>query len=128
MAGRQCAAPVSLLDIYPTLNDLCGLEQPVTQLLDGHSLVPLLENVEADWKHVVVTSHLPGNAAVSDARYRYIRYADGSEELYDDQMDPREYNNLINKAEFRQTADRLAKHIPTEWAPMSRTFEQQEVP
>jgi arylsulfatase A-like enzyme len=119
-AGRNCAAPISLLDIFPTLNELCRLEQPVSQQLDGHSLVPLLNDANAVWPHVALTSHQPQNAAVSDSRYRYIRYSNGSEELYDHRTDPREYTNLIEDAESRAIAERLKKHLPQQWAPKSR--------
>jgi len=113
--GRNCAAPVSLMDIYPTLNEICGLDQKVPQQLAGHSLAPLLENPEADWPHVAVTSHAKGNAAVTDARYHYIRYLDGSEELYDHQTDPREYRNIANDPAMRATMGKLATSLPQKW-------------
>ena len=100
-AGRSCPAPVSLMDIYPTLNELCQLEQKVPQMLAGHSLAPLLNDPDANWPYVAVSSHGEGNAAVTDARYHYIRYADGAEELYDHQNDPREYVNLAKQPELK---------------------------
>ncbi len=114
-AGKDCAAPVSLLDIFPTLNELCQLDQKVPQKLVGHSLVPLLENPGRDWPHVAVTSHGVGNAAVTDARYHYIRYEDGAEELYDNQKDPREYANLARQPEFAPVVKRLAASLPRSW-------------
>jgi len=118
-AGRSCAAPVSLLDIYPTLNELCGLNQPVPQALAGHSLAPLLKNPGGDWPYVALTSHGIGNAAVTDARYHYNRYADGSDELYDNQSDPREYHNLAKQTEMKPVIERLAAHLPKTWVPKS---------
>jgi arylsulfatase A-like enzyme len=116
-AGTSCAAPVSLMDIYPTLNEICGLDQKVPQALAGHSLAPLLENPGADWPHVAVTSHGMGNAAVTDARYHFIRYLDGSEELYDHQNDPREYRNIAGNPEMNAVIQRLAAALPRHWVP-----------
>ena len=114
-SGHSCAAPVNLLDIYPTLNELCHLEQKVPQTLAGHSLVPLLQKPDSAWEHLSLTSYAKGNAAVSDARYRYIRYVDGSEELYDNQADPREYHNIANDASMKPVIARLATALPSNW-------------
>ncbi len=116
-AGDSCAAPVSLLDIYPTLNELCGLGQKVPQALAGHSLAPLLKAPASDWPFVAVTSHNIGNAAVTDARYHYIRYANGSEELYDHQTDPREYHNLVKELGLKPIKEKLAASVPRDWVP-----------
>ena len=119
-AGKSCAAPVNLLDIYPTLNELCDLDQKVPQKLAGHSLAPLLKDPGQAWPWVVVTSHDVGNAAVTDARYHYIRYADGAEELYDHQKDPREYANLAPQPEFKPVIQRLAASLPQSWVSAHR--------
>ncbi len=116
-AGKSCAAPVNLLDIYPTLNELCGLNQKVPQPLAGHSLAPLLKDPAQAWPYVSVTSHDVGNAAVTDVRYHYIRYADGAEELYDHQKDPREYKNLANVPALKPVIERLAASLPSSWVP-----------
>ena len=113
--GQTCAAPVNLLDIYPTLNELCDLSQTVPQQLAGHSLSQLLAKPDRDWPYVSQTSHDIGNAAITDARYHYIRYADGSDELYDHQTDPREYHNLANQAESKPVVTRLSAFLPTRW-------------
>jgi arylsulfatase A-like enzyme/sucrose-6-phosphate hydrolase SacC (GH32 family) len=78
--GTRCKAPVSLLDIYPTLVDLAGL--PTNPKNDGVSLKPLLENVGAEWDRPALMTYRKGNHAIKTADYRYIRYHDGSEELY----------------------------------------------
>jgi len=119
-AGKNCAAPVSLLDLYPTLQELCDLDKKVPQKLAGHSIAPLLKNPDQDWPFVAVTSHGEGNVAVTDARYHYIRYADGAEELYDHRNDPREYENLAKQPEFKSVIQRLAASLPQSWIPEGR--------
>jgi len=61
------------------------------------NLQPLLQDLNADWKHVAVSTLGQNNHAVRDERWRYIRYADGSEELYDHHNDPNEWNNLATR-------------------------------
>jgi arylsulfatase A-like enzyme len=79
--GSRSAHAVSLMDIYPTLVELAGLEKPAH--VEGRSLVPLLEDPSREWDFPAVTTYGRNNHAVRTDRYRYIRYADGSEELYE---------------------------------------------
>ena len=76
-ANSECPRTVSLLDVYPTVADLCNL--PVGDHLEGKSLKSLLENPTAAWDRPVVTTHGRNNHAVRDERWRYIRYEDGTE-------------------------------------------------
>jgi choline-sulfatase len=108
--GATCARPVELLDLYPTLNELCGL--PAVNGLEGRSLVPQLRDARAERPWPAITSHNQGNHAIRSERWRYIRYADGSEELYDMQNDPREWTNL---APDPHHAAVLAEH--RQWLP-----------
>ena len=94
--GSRSAAPVSTLDIYPTLADLAGLDPP--DHLEGHSLVPLLRDPRAEWPHHAITTYQFGNHSVRTLRYRYIRYRNGDEELYDHDEDPHEWRNLAPSA------------------------------
>lgn len=114
-----CDAPVNLLDLYPTLVDLCQIPRPGE--LDGHSLTPFLSDPSARWEFPSVIEFRRGNAAVRDDRFRYIRYADGSEELYDHQVDPHEWNNLASLPSMRATIQRLTLSLPLEWAPRAET-------
>ncbi len=109
-AGTRCARPAELLDLYPTLIDLCGL--PPREGLEGHSLVPQLRDAAAPRPWPAITTHNAGNHAVRSERWRYIRYADGSEELYDTQADPNEWTNL---AKNPQNAGVIREH--TAWLP-----------
>ena len=114
-AGKRCAAPASLMDLYPTLLELCGL--PAKDGIAGLSLVPWLKDPASDRAAPVVTTHGRGNHAVRDARWRYIRYADGSEELYDHERDPNEWTNLAGDSKYASMKERLAKWLPKENAP-----------
>ena len=91
-SGNRCDRPAELLGIYPTLLELCGL--PTNPANEGRSLVPLLKDSKSEWSHYAITTHGKNNHAVRSDRYRYIRYRDGSEELYDMKRDPNEWDNL----------------------------------
>lgn len=109
-AGQRCTRPAELLDIYPTLVELCGL--PPRTDLEGLSLVPQLRDATAPRERPAITSHNQGNHGIRSERWRYIHYADGSEELYDMQTDPREWTNLAGRPE---SAAVLAEH--RRWLP-----------
>ena len=111
--AKMIDEPVSLQDIYPTLIDLCDLK--IDQQLDGDSLEPLMKERAPNWDRPVVMSHGPGNFAVRYGRWRLIRYADGSEELYDIEADPQEWVNLAVKPEHDAARLELRKHLPKTW-------------
>ena len=117
-----CDAPVSLISLFPTLLDLCG--QPIPEKLDGPTLVPLLKDSKARWTEPAVIEFRRGNAAVRDARYRYIRYSDGGEELYDHATDPAEWHNLVDRPEMQTIKQRLSKWLPAKWADAAATKSQ----
>lgn len=108
--GSQSDAPVSLQDIYPTLVELTGLARPAH--VEGRSLVPLLENPEMAWDHPAVSTYGFNNHAVTSDRYKYIRYDDGGEELYDLREDPNEWHNLAADAAYDAVKRDLARHMP----------------
>jgi arylsulfatase A-like enzyme len=114
-AGSRVNKPVSLLDIYPTLVDLCGL--PERDGLSGRSLVPLLADAQAPWERPAITTHGRLNHAIRSERWRYIRYEDGSEELYDHAHDPMEYTNLAGRPEHAAIQQQLAAWLPRENVP-----------
>lgn len=109
-AGTHTNAPVSLMDLYPTLVELAGLEEPHD--LEGVSLVPLLKNPGAPWDRAVVTTNGFRNHAVANERYRYIRYSDGTEELYDLSSDPNEWRNLAGTPALSAVQRELAAWLP----------------
>ncbi len=108
-AGSRCNQPVGLIDIYPTLLDLCSVKGP--DKLDGESLVRLLRDPEYVTKRGVVTMFNPGNVSLRTERWRYIRYADGKEELYDHRGDPHEWDNLAGSSDHAETRKRLSESL-----------------
>jgi arylsulfatase A-like enzyme len=114
-AGGRCSRPVSLLDIYPTLIELCGL--PPKEGLEGQSLVPLLKDPGAEWERPALTTHGRENHSIRSERWRYIRYRDGTEELYDHDNDELEWTNLAGRAEHADVKQELARWLPETNAP-----------
>ncbi len=96
---------VSLIDLYPTLVELAGLTPPSG--LDGESLTPLLADPKASRDTPAVTTKQGQHHAIRTDRWRYIRYGDGSEELYDHRVDPMEWNNLADEESHDETRRRL---------------------
>ncbi|MCC7341463.1 MAG: sulfatase [Bryobacterales bacterium] len=115
--GGRCTRAVNLLDIYPTLTELTGAPKPKT--VEGDSLVRFLKNPQAPKDTPTLTTFRRGNHALRDERWRYIRYADGTEELYDHNNDPNEWVNLAPKPEHTPVKQRLAKFFPETNAPAS---------
>ena len=108
----KCDTPVSLLDLYPTLVDLCGLELP-PQTLEGKSFLNLLTKPGTKSQRVAITTQGQNNHAVRSSQHRYIQYADGTEELYDHANDPHEWTNLAAEKQYSEIKKRLATFIPT---------------
>jgi len=113
--STMCRQPAELLDIYPTLVELCGL--PAKDGLEGHSLKPQLKNSRAKRPWPAITTHNVGNHAVRSERWRYIRYADGSEELYDLRADPNEWTNLARDRKYAKVIRGHAQWLPKTNAP-----------
>lgn len=108
-AGGRCAEPAGLIDLYPTLLELCG-HAPESRL-EGRSLVPQMRDPGAP-RPPTLTTFFVGNHAVRSRHHRYIRYADGSEELYDHRDDPHEWHNLASRADQRDVIRDLARSLP----------------
>jgi len=115
--GVRCDRPAELLDIYPTLVDATGLEkQDTDKHLDGMSLLPWINDPATKKDRPAITTIYAHNHSVAGDRYRYTRYADGSEELYDRKTDPHEFDNLITQVkqrpELQAAIKRLSGFIP----------------
>ncbi|GIW79377.1 MAG: choline-sulfatase [Gemmatales bacterium] len=119
--GGVSPRPVGLIDIFPTLLELCGLKPDGE--LEGQSLVPLLRKPDADWQKPALTTFGPNNHAVRSTRWRYIRYSDGSEELYDHEKDPHEWHNLAGKKEYARVIEEHRKWLPKTNPPVLERFD-----
>ena len=106
----RCGAPAELLDIYPTLSELCEL--PAPQGLEGHSLAAQLRDASAERPWPAITTHNPGNHGIRSRHWRYIQYADGSEELYDMRADPNEWQNLASDPRLQSVIDEHRQWVP----------------
>ena len=119
--GTRIDTPVGLVDIYPTLLDLAGL--PAMPDLDGQSLVPLLKNPQAKWDRPALMTQGRGNHAVRSRDWRYIRYKDGTEELYDCKTDdPWNHTNLLAGEDRDKYASVVAEH--QKWLPETEAPER----
>jgi arylsulfatase A-like enzyme len=96
--------PVGLIDLFPTIAELCGVSGP--SHCDGRSL-----------SHALISSYAPsypvlmtwgkGNHSVRSGDWRYTRYHDGGEELYNHRSDPHEWTNLADDARFKDRIEEL---------------------
>ncbi len=101
---------VSLLDIYPTLIELCGL--PPRNDLDGKPLTELLTAPERLVDRPVITTYDYGSYSVRYRQWHYIQYIEGSKELYDLVKDPEEWTNLADQTSMKDTIEMLAAFLP----------------
>ncbi|QGJ70888.1 Choline-sulfatase [Planctomycetales bacterium 10988] len=109
--GTRCDAPVSLLDLYPTLTEICQVEP--RSGLDGESLLPLLQKPDQSSDRIVVSTFDRGNVSLRSAKFRYLRYADGTEELYDLVGDPHEWTNLLSQDRYEAELQHFRDYLAT---------------
>ena len=116
-SGQDCPRLVNLMDLYPTLIDLCGW--PARPEIEGRSIAPLLRDPKMPWPYPSVTVMGEGNASVRDERWYFIRYKDGTEEFYDMERDPMQWTNLVTAKdpEIRAQKSRLAALFPASFSP-----------
>ncbi len=93
-AGATCARPVELLDLYPTLSELCGLPPRAVSTATASCPCSRTRTPHAPGQPSQPTT--AGTTRCARERWRYIRYADGTEELYDHRNDPHEWKNLAS--------------------------------
>ena len=113
---QTTSKPAQLLDIFPTLLELAEL--PSDRHQEGRSLVPLMKDSETHWPHVALSSFGKGNYAVRSEHFRYIRYLDQSEELYDHREDPHEWKNLIDDPLYSETILKHRQFLPSKESPV----------
>lgn len=114
-AGSMSDRPVDLMSVYPTLCELANISIP--NHVEGRSIVKLLKDPKAKWQYPAITTHGFKNHAVRTEDWRYIRYANGDEELYDHRNDPYEYTNLAGKTKYASVKKELAQWLPKKNAP-----------
>ncbi|MFL3656585.1 MAG: sulfatase [Opitutales bacterium] len=113
--GSVSNTPVSTFDIYSTLAELAGMDKP--EHVQGTSLVPILKDPNQSSNRAVVSTSAFKTHVVSGERFRYLSYPDGSEELYDIEKDPHEWNNLASDPAYAEHKTRLAEWLPKRNAP-----------
>ena len=109
-----CDQPVSLIDVFPSLADLTGLQVP--DYVDGNSVKPQLQDPTVK-RSPPICSYGERNTAIRFRRWRYIPYEDGSEELYDHQVDANEWTNQAANPKFKKVKESLAQLIPEDQHP-----------
>jgi uncharacterized sulfatase len=113
--GRSTAALAELVDLYPTLADLCGLKPPA--YLDGKSQRPVLEDPTRSVKDAAFSQVRRGEKlhgySVRVGRWRYTEWAEGRQgtQLFDEQADPKETTNLAADPRHAQTVAELRKRL-----------------
>lgn len=107
---------VSLIDMYPTLVELCNL--PKVENIEGVSFASTLKNpASAKDRNVFLPSNEKGSYAVINTNWRYISYFDGGEELYNVKEDSNEWYNLASEKKYRSVMDEMKKSTPKVFAP-----------
>ncbi len=114
--GQKTDVTASLIDMYPTFVEMCGLPKP-QQTLEGESLATTLANPTAATDRTVYLPYMAGGEyAVINRDWRYIRYGDDGEELYNLRDDPNEWNNLATDEKYADVKIELSKAAPLKFA------------
>ena len=127
MKPQVCDTPVSLIDIYPTLANLCGLPGPTTHALDGVNLRAILDGSNKDRGAPVLSTYGRECHSLRSERFRYTRYRNGEEELYDHANDPHEWTNLAGDARFAAIKHALAMQLPKVNAPQIESARNDDI-
>lgn len=114
--GQTCQAPVSLIDLYPTLLNFAGINKPTYS--DGIDLAELLHSPGAQREIPALTTWGRGNYSLRSSTWRYTVYFDGSEELYNHENDPHEWTNLAQLPEYEEVKYKLKSYLPKTEAPL----------
>ena len=108
--GGATKACVSLQDLYPTLMELCDIPKP--EHVDGKSLAPILKNPKSKWDSTAISYLYDRYTSIRTEQFRYIRYQDGQQELYDHKKDPHEWKNEADNPEYAETLKKLKSKFP----------------
>jgi len=110
--GSNYSEPVSLINVYKTIADYTKINTP--EYVDGESLVPIVKDQSVKLEDPTIITWGRGNYSVRTKDYRYIRYFDGGEELYNHLEDPNEWKNLANDEAYTSLKNELKSHLPKE--------------
>jgi len=110
--ARRVYEPVSLIDIFPTIADLAGLKNMPP--IDATSLAPHLKDGGPSRSSPALMTWGKGNHSIREGPWRYTRYRDGTEELYDLLADPHEWTNLASAPSYRPVCERLKLYVPND--------------
>ncbi len=108
--GSICDKGVDMMSLYPTICELAGV--PIPKHVEGISIKPLLKNPNEKWTTPGLSTMGKGNHTLVNEDWRYIRYADGTEELYDERNDPNEWVNVAARPEHAGVIKKLAAFLP----------------
>ena len=131
-AGKVSKGLVELVDVYPTLSEVCGLSMP--EGLEGTSLVPLLKDPGRAWKAAAFSQYpraMRGNRhrghgdimgyAIRTSRYRYVEWREWkthkvvARELYDHEIDPEEMRNVSGEKSYARILRSQRKILVEGW-------------
>ncbi|HUS87072.1 MAG TPA: sulfatase [Bacteroidales bacterium] len=110
--GITCFSNVSLLDIFPTLTELCGL--PSKEGITGESLIPFLEKPDSLTNRAIISTLGHNHYSVRKEEWHYIIYDNKEEELYNLKTDPEEWYNLAGRPESKEVVEDLKEYLPKE--------------
>lgn len=117
--GSTIYKNVSLVDVFPTLTELCSL--PPKEGITGNSLVPLLKTPEANWDYPVVSTLGDNHFSIRKDQWHYILYNGNEEELYNLDDDPEEWKNLASVTNYKSIKEELKTFVPKETEPLIKT-------
>lgn len=114
---KKIETTVGLIDLYPTLIELCDL--PQQHPMDGVSLAAILKDPEsAQDRDLFIPDHIRGRYAVVNSNYRYIDYGESvGQEFYNLMEDPFEWNNLAGEVKYDSIIVEMKKAVPTTFSP-----------
>lgn len=108
-SGTRSKRTVNLLDLYPTILDLANI--PKNDKNEGRSIVPLLKNPDKKWDYPSLTQMGKGRNTIRTEKWRYIRYENNDEELYNHTIDSLEWNNLVSNNQYKSIKESLSKKM-----------------
>jgi arylsulfatase A-like enzyme len=111
--NKKVESTAGLIDLYPTLMELCQL--PKQHKMDGKSLVPEMMRTSYQDRDLFIPYHEIGSYSVVNDNFRYIYYAEGTEEFYNTKEDYNEWNNLVGNDKYRATIDKMKQVVPKEF-------------